>query len=574
MEFKINGGNSGAKIYIENEKNIDGVLYLNVKMQLEKPEIPEKFTVLFKYPVVDCYSVWSPCSFGRNNLGVNWSKRATPSRLASGLPVQSVISLDGKNRLTIALSDAVTPTRIFSGVCEEDAFFDCGVEFFTVPVAPLSEYSAIIRLDTRDIAYYDSIYDVSSWWEKECGYTPAYVPEHARLPMNSLWYTYHQNLDVEDIISECELSVPLGMDTVIIDDGWQTDDNNRGYAFCGDWEVAHKKIPDMKKFVDRIHETGMKVMLWYSVPLLGVKSKNYERFKDMLLDCTGNNRDFWALDPRYKEVRDFLTETYEKAVSEWGLDGLKLDFIDSFILRGKSLEYDEKRDYVSLEDAVDALMLGIKERLLRINPDILIEFRQSYVGPAIRKYGNMLRVADCPNDAIVNRCETVNLRFTSGNTAVHSDMLMWNINDPVESAAYQLISVLFSVPQISVKIKTLPEDHKRMLKFYLGFWRSHRDILLDGKVIANNPETFYSSVWAIKDKKAVLALYSERVTDASQYSYLALANANGTENIIVKGANGRSCTVYNCMGDIVSNGVINGELCEIIVPAAGIAIIE
>lgn len=574
MEFKISGGNNGAKIYIETTNEKDGVLFATVKMQMEKPEIPQKFTVLFKYPVVDCYSVWSPYNTGRNCLGVNWSKRATQSRLASGMPVQSVISMGGKNRLTIALSDAVTPTRIFSGVCEEDACFDCGVDFFTVPVAPLTEYSAVIRLDMRDIAYYDSIYDVSAWWENECGYKPAHVPEHARLPMNSLWYTYHQNLDVEDIVNECRLSKPLGMDTVIIDDGWQTDDNNRGYAFCGDWEVARSKVPDMKQFVDRIHAVGMKVMLWYSVPLLGIKSKNYNRFKDMLLDCTGNTRDFWALDPRYREVRDFLTETYIKAVSEWGLDGLKLDFIDSFVLRGKSLEPDEKRDFVSLEDAVDALMTGINNSLRAINPEILIEFRQSYVGPAIRKYGNMLRVADCPNDPIVNRCETVNLRFTSGNTAVHSDMLMWNYSEPVESAALQLVSVLFSVPQISVKIAKLSEDHKKMLGFYLSFWRSHRDILLDGKISANNPETLYSSVTACKDKKAVTALYSEKVVDVKDYGYVAAVNSNGSESLVLKGACGKKYTVYNCMGEKLENGTVSGNLSEITVPVAGIAIIE
>ena len=159
----------------------------------------------------------------------------------------------------------------------------------TVKVAPLKEYSTLIRIDRRDVAYYDAIYDVVTWWEKDCGYTPAYVPEHAKLPMNSLWYSYHQQLDVDEIVAECALSKPLGMDTVIIDDGWQTDDNSRGYQFCGDWEVTPKKIPDMKQFIDRIHATGMKVMLWYSVPFVGKSTKAYARFSDMLLDETGNS---------------------------------------------------------------------------------------------------------------------------------------------------------------------------------------------------------------------------------------------------------------------------------------------
>ena len=53
----------------------------------------------------------------------------------------------------------------------------------------------------------------------------------------------------------------------------------------------------------------------------------------------------------------------------------------------------------------------------------MIEFRQSYIGPAIRKYGNIFRAGDCPADILSNRIHTIDLRLTSGSTAVHSDML-------------------------------------------------------------------------------------------------------------------------------------------------------
>ena len=216
----------------------------------------------------------------------------------------------------------------------------------------------------------------------------------------------------------------------------------------------------------------MKVMIWYSVPFVGIYAKNYEKFKDMILCETGNNKNYWSLDPRYKEVRDFLIGIYSKALIDWNLDGLKLDFIDSFALKGKSLEPDPRRDYESLEEAIDVLMTDITAALTAINPNVLIEFRQSYVGPAIRKYGNMLRVADCPNDAIVNRHGSVNLRFTSGNTAVHSDMIMWHYDEPVESAAQQFVNILYAVPQVSMRIARLNEEHKKMCSFFCLFWKN------------------------------------------------------------------------------------------------------
>jgi alpha-galactosidase len=81
-----------------------------------------------------------------------------------------------------------------------------------------------------------------------------------------------------------------------------------------------------------------------------------------------------------------------------------------------------------------------------------------------------------------NRHNIINLRYTSGKSAVHSDMVMWNKDDEVESAALQLVSIIYGVPQISVRIAELSEEHKQMLSYYLSFWREHRDVLMDGKL--------------------------------------------------------------------------------------------
>ena len=574
MDFEIIGGNGGARIYIDNERGEDGVLLFDVHLELEEEAIPDPFSISFSIPDVDIYSVWSPSIRGERHLGPLWHKRTTESRLASWMPIHALVSMSGRNRMTVALSDAKTPASLRTGVREEDARIYWLINFFTIPIASIKEYTATVRVDTRDIPYYDAIYDTVSWWENECGYRPAYVPEHAKLPMNSLWYSYHQMLDVEDIVKECKLSKAIGMDTVIVDDGWQTDDNNRGYKFCGDWEVAESKIPDIKEFVNRVHETGMKIMLWFSVPYAGIESKIYKRFNDMLLDQSGNGRTHFSLDPRYREVRDYLIGIYAKAVGEWGFDGLKLDFIDRFSLKGSSLEYDERRDYHSLEDGVDALMTEVTDTLRKLNPEVLIEFRQSYVGPAIRKYGNMLRVGDCPNDAVLNRQGIVNLRLTSGRTAVHSDMVMWNREDTVESAALQLASILYSVPQISMKLDGLPEDHKRMLEFYLSFWRENRDVLIGGKLLAANPESVYSLVCSEKDGKAIFTSYTDPMIDCGTYSEVITVNASRHSSLIFSGAVGKTFRTLDCMGNTLAEGRISENLSKIDVPLSGMVEIK
>ena len=572
MNFTVSGGNKNAVINLSEKKEGD-ILYLTVNMTVPSPEIPETFSVKWYFDATDIQSTWNPSLHEIHGMAFEWGQLRVQSRLASWMPVQSLISYDGTNKLCIAVSDVDTPINIKTGIREEDATFACEVEFFTKPTSPKDSYTAVIRLDMRNIPYYDSIYETTAWWENECGYESAFVPDAAKMPMDSLWYSFHQMLDKDEVIKECKASKEIGLETVIIDDGWQTDDNTRGYAYCGDWEVAPKKMGDMAELVKNIHDVGMKVMLWYSVPFMGKYTKKYEEFEGMFLEGSGNDTDFFGLDPRYKKVREYLVSIYEKAVREWNLDGLKLDFIDSFVLKGKSLEYDEKRDYQSLEEAIHVLMTDVRNTLTAINPDILIEFRQSYVGPSIRKYGNMLRVGDCPCDVLKNRVGIINLRMTSGKTAVHSDMIMWNMNDSAENAALQFASILYGVPQVSVRVDKLPEDHYRMLKYYISFWKEHKDILLDGRLTAEHPECWYSSACSTLGDKAVITTFTDSVVTVDTDSAVVV-NASKYKSLIIKNAKNKSFRVVNCMGDTLSQGIINNDIEEINVPVSGMVFLD
>jgi len=572
MNFKISGGNKNADIKLTENRNGD-ILYLTVNMTLPIHEIPETFSIKWNFSASDVHSTWNPSLLDIHGLAFEWGQLKVQSRLASWMPIQSLISKNGTNKLCIAVSDVDTPISIKTGLREEDATFACEIEFFTRPTSPTDNYTAVVRFDMRAIPYYDSIYETSDWWENACGYKSANVPDAAKMPMDSLWYSFHQMLDRDEIIKECKASRDLGLETVIIDDGWQTDDNNRGYAYCGDWLVAPKKMGDMAELVEELHKIDMKVMLWYSVPFMGRYTSKYEEFKDMFLEGSGNDTDFFGLDPRYKKVRDYLVSIYKNAVTQWKLDGLKLDFIDSFFLKGKSLENDARRDYQSLEDAIHALMSEVRETLTAINPEILIEFRQSYVGPSIRKYGNMLRVGDCPCDTLKNRVGVINLRMTSGKTAVHSDMIMWNMNDSAENAALQFASILYGVPQVSVRVDKLPEDHYRMLKFYIFFWKEWKNVLLDGKLTAENPECNYSSACSTLGDKSVITSYTNPVVNIKTNVAVAV-NASMYNSLIIKGAKDKNYKVVNCMGEEVATGTLSSDIEEIEVPTAGMIFVR
>lgn len=566
MDIRVANNNADSDVNINLISEENDVLIYDLCFQAKNPCSPERITVEFNIPYVDAYSLWnSRCGLVRNVMP-DWKPehQVSKSRLASGAPIQSVISQAGNNVFTLSVTDAKTPIEISTATEDVNKSCLCRIVFFAIPIGRISEYRTQIIIDKRKIPFNEAIEAAV----ERVRLGEQYVPAAARMPMYSTWYNFHQDITDDVLIAECKRAYELGMRSIIIDDGWQTENNGGGYAYCGDWRVCKSKIKDMRELVDKIHNIGMKVILWYSVPYVGKHSEAWESFRGKYLDSEENE---WnCLDPRFPEVRNYLTEIYEKAVLEWGLDGFKLDFIDAFELTEYSDKSGVDRDFESLEDAIECLLSDITAKLKRINPDIMIEFRQTYIGPVVTRYGNMIRVGDCALDSFINRVSVLDLRMTSGRAAVHSDMLIWNNKESNESAAKQLIAVLFGVPQISVNLSEIAAEHQKVLAFWLDFWCKHSRTLLDGKLKIYNPEANYSMAESELDGKKICVCYSRNIVE---YSGGQLIAVNGTgENFIAVRANGNfSYTILNCKGEELESGMkLIEDIAAFDVPESGL----
>src|SRR5262249_14053378 len=229
-------------------------------------------------------------------LRPDWSSgRVQASMFAREAPVSCLFARDDANVLTFAVSDALDTVLVGSGIREEDGRLYNEVVFFSEPHPALTEYRAGLRLDRRRVPYWTALGDVARWWASLPGYQPTSVPEAARQPVYSTWYNFHQSVDAAVLLREVEVAKRMGFESIIVDDGWQTLDTARGYAFTGDWRP--ERIPDMKGFVDGCHARGVKVLLWYAVPFVGKNAAVASRFKDESLRFE-ERLGAYVLDPR------------------------------------------------------------------------------------------------------------------------------------------------------------------------------------------------------------------------------------------------------------------------------------
>jgi alpha-galactosidase len=157
---------------------------------------------------------------------------------------------------------------------------------------------------------------------------------------------------------------------------------------------------------------------------------------------------------------------------------------------------------------------------------------------------------------------TLALRMTSGETAVHSDMVMWSYEESAELAAFQLTRVLFSVPQISVRSSLMNEEHAAMVKRYLELWMKYRQTLVSGKMLYKGYVNNYPYVSARSEKEQVGAVYAGRIAYIEvPTEKIVLFNASMDDNILIdaKNAGVYFCNVYDCCGNEVRKEKISLE---------------
>ena len=551
-EVKVSCAEPGDwKVACVREELEKGVEIVTVTLDAPGRRQPPKFTVGFQVPQVEMFYRWS-VNDGNFALPPNWGG-ACVSEFARNMPLYAFLNGNDESVLALAASECTRVVDFKGGVREEGSLLEIGFRYFEKPEAPISHYETSVRIDTRRQYFGKAVSEGAAWIEKAGGYRIASAPPAAFDPLYSSWYSFHQDVFAKPLEEELEIAARLGMKTVILDDGWQTDDTGRGYAFCGDWEVSRRRFPDMAAHVKKVHDLGMKYMVWYSVPFVGLKSANYAKFKGKYLFDEVPGQGAAVLDPRFPEVRAFLVETYVKAVKAWDIDGLKLDFIDSFGLpaTGDPAEKDNYagRDVHSVPGAIDRLMREIRAALVAVKSDILLEFRQSYVGPGVRQVGNMLRVGDCPGDMRRNRFAIANLRLVSGGTAVHSDMLEWNFAETPASAARYVINSMFGVVQYSLMLRSAPREHREMIEKWIRFSQEHRQTLLHGTFTPRHPELQYPVIEAESDEERIIGLYDDgRVLEIPDAKKTIVMNASGKDAFIIR-RNGRLSEVACKSGD-------------------------
>ncbi len=504
------------------KKEQDSVYLLTIRLQSETEQQIPGFTVKWNLPSQNIYTIWdNKFNSGRSNYNLK-----NNSRIGGALALLSYIDKRNYNRFTFGISDNTNTIKIENKLKEEDANFYISLGFFNdnPPKRLTKAYTVTIRFDLRSIRYERSLNDMAKWWQSF--YPPAHTPKAAIVPLYSTWYNFHHHLTEKEILKECNIAKELGMDAIIIDAGWMTLNDETDFSTVGDYKP--KRLKHIKKLVAEIHALEMKVMLWYATSMAGIDSEAAHKFKGKFIR---KDKKRFIYDPRYPEVREHLIVLLENALKEWDIDGVKLDFMSKMYPDPDTpVDKAEGRDYASIDQATDRWFKDIYNRLRKINPEVLIEFRQPHINPVTQQYGNMFRAIDNFNMEIANRIYISKIRLTSPGLATHSDMLKWHTSDSTDDAALQVLNGIFSVPQISIKLDSISKGHRTMIGFWMKYWSTNKNILMHENFRADHPGENYTALHGFDHKKQITALYTDQVVQPKSNTVNEIDLINATSN--------------------------------------------
>lgn len=469
---------------------------------------------------------------GEPPMPADWAGRI-PVSLANSAPMGCLIDGTDQNILAFAYSVADGEINMRYGVDEEHARFTVVLEIERTP-----ERSQLLLVEKNAKAN-TVIKKLATWMDSGVEKFP--VTGEATEPVFSTWYAYLQNVNDKELLRQSKKIAELGCKSIFIDDGWQQFGHGRGYEGCGDWIPDVAKFPDMAATVNELRNEGLATVLWVAPLLLGKNSLAYSRLAAYAPYYNGNfGSKFHVLDPRRKVVRDHLYAVCERLAHDYGIAGLKIDFLDTAsVYQGQSLENPEPGDIEDVGEAMKLLLEQIRSSLLTACARTpIVEFRQPYSSPAIAPYSNVVRASDCPADAITNRIRILDERMVAVNRIVHGDMLLWNtLEENPQACAEQLLGSFFAVPQISVQPTEMSADQFETCRFLISVWKKYRDVILQGGLVPMSISSGYPLVSAFGSGTQVSAVYSPDTivdVDADAVRKLLVLNVSHRNSITLR----------------------------------------
>jgi alpha-galactosidase len=463
------------------------------------------FTVRAAVPVVDTHRMFVPVLHGAigklDMISFPWNIRERTVASWS-FPLIAATSRTDENRFCVGFMNHVTAAEVSHHCYDEDAQIVLRRLFDEHPLqTTLWEETLYISRSPRHL--FDEVRAFTRAYDTVNRPVLCETPLVAWEPVWCSWYGIKDNVTADYILGMVPLLKEWGFGSIIVDAGWfRPDMVDERIGHCLPDET---KFPDLKGMIETVQAQGLRILLWCAPLFLRGGTDDHPFVRKHLMEVEGVFHDSPFLCPRSKAVREYATRMVDHLMRTYGIDGLKIDFIDNHESRGISpCTASHEHDIPDYGEAIYTLLKGIHDTVKAVRSDALIEFRMNYSNLVTRSFATSHRAQDAPFDFDHIRRMCTRLKSyiinpdlgKTGNVAVHTDPAYWLPEESPENVGRFMASLVTSgVPMLSMDLRALPPEHQGIVRGWLTFYKQHQDLLLFGthRVLSTDPHfSFFS----------------------------------------------------------------------------------
>lgn len=342
------------------------------------------------------------------------------------------------------------------------------------------------------------------------------------------WEATYFDFNTEKLLSIAKEAAALGIEMLVLDDGWFGKRNSDNCAL-GDWAVNEEKLPGgLAYLAAEINKLGMKFGLWFEPEMISPDSCLYREHPDWAIAIPGRTpgraRNQYVLDFSRSEVVDGIWKMMEKVLGAANIEYIKWDMNRPLSDLGSAALSCECQGELS-----HRYMLGVyalQERLVTTYPHILLENCSSggaRYDAGMLYYSPQIWCSD-DTDAIERLLiqEGTALIYPLSTMGAHvSDCPNHTVGrvTPFETRGYVALAGTFGY---ELDVTRIPEEDRKQIPAQVAMYHKYNDLVREGDYfrLASAAENQMYDSWQVvsKDKTESLVTFIQVKNRAGQRS--------------------------------------------------------
>lgn len=342
------------------------------------------------------------------------------------------------------------------------------------------------------------------------------------------WEATYFDFDTQKLIEIAKQSAALGIEMLVMDDGWfgTRNDDNRA---LGDWQVNEDKIKGgLKYLADEVNALGMKFGIWFEPEMISPDSDLFRAHPDWAIAVPGRTaalgRNQYVLDLTRKEVRDYVYECVAKVLNSANIEYVKWDMNRPLSdIGGAMLGSDRQGE---LYHRYVLALYELQERLVTEFPYLLLENCSgggARFDPGMLYYSPQIWCSD-DTDAIerLSIQEGTALIYPLSAMGAHvSDCPNHEVGrtTPFETRGYVALAGTFGY---ELDVTKISREDKEEIPKQVSLYHKYNDLVREGdyyRIASYSENRFYDCYEVVsKDKKEALVTYIQVMNRPNQHS--------------------------------------------------------